>query len=482
MRAISTRVIKELQKRLGKRWALHTPEDLLVYEYDGTIDRGYPQAIVFPNSSEDVAAVIRIANKYGLPVVPRGAGTGLSGGALAIEGGIVIALTRLKRILELDPVNKLAVVEPGVVNLDLSKAAAPYGLHYVPDPSSQRACTLGGNVAENAGGPHCLAYGVTTNHVLGLEVVLADGSITWLGGKRYDSVGYDLRGAVIGSEGTLCIVTKIVVRLMPIQPAVRTLLAVFDEVDQASAAVSAIIGRGIIPAALEMMDQTTIQAVEPALHVGYPLDAGAVLLVEVDGIEEAVVAQTAKIEETLREQKARQIRVAADAAERDLLWAGRKGALGALGRLAPNYYILDGVVPRTKLPEVLRKTYEIGARYGLRIANVFHAGDGNLHPTILFDERVPGATKRVLEAGGEVMRLCVDVGGALTGEHGIGLEKREYMRWVFSEADLDAMRRLKAAFGAGERFNPSKVFPTDQEQAVVAQRRVVEQIGPDAYV
>jgi glycolate oxidase len=474
--------VSELQRLLGKRWVLHTPEDLLVYEYDGTIDRGAPQAIVFPNSTEDVAGIMQIATRHGLPVVPRGAGTGLSGGALAIEGGIVMAMTRMKRILEIDEANRIAVVEPGVVNLELSKATEPLGLQYVPDPSSQRACTLGGNVAENSGGPHCLAYGVTTNHVLGMEIVLADGSVMWLGGRSYEAPGYDLRGAVIGSEGTLCVVTKIIVRLMPLQPAVRTLLGVFSRVDDATAAVSAVIGRGIVPSALEMIDEVTIRAVEPALHVGYPEDAGAVLLIEVDGAEESVVAQTAKIEETLHTVGARQVRVAADQAERDLLWSGRKGALGALGRLAPNYYILDGVVPRTKLPEVIRRTYEIGAQYGFMVANVFHAGDGNLHPTILFDERVEGATSRVLDAGGEIMRLCIDVGGTLTGEHGIGLEKREYMTWIFTEADIDAMRRLKRAFGADERFNPGKIFPMAHGHIDVFQRKAAEILGPDAYI
>jgi glycolate oxidase len=470
-------IVRELQRLLGERWVLHTPEDRLVYEYDATIEKGLPHIIVFPSSTEDVAAILRIAAAYDLPVVARGAGTGVSGGSVPARGGLVLAMTRMKRVLEIDVENRLAVVEPGVVNLDLSRATLPFGLQFVPDPSSQRVCTLGGNVAENAGGPHCLAYGATTNHVLGVEVVLADGSIHWLGGRTFEDTGYDLRGAVIGSEGTLCIVTKIAVRLLPVYPAVRTFLGVFDRVDQATGAVSEIIARGIVPSALEMMDRTTIEAVEPALHCGYPMDAEAVLLVEVDGPEEVVSAQVAKIERALREKGARDIRVAAGAAEREALWAGRKGALTALGRLAPSYYIVDGVVPRTKLPEIVARTYEITARYGVRVANVFHAGDGNLHPIILFDERASGATARVLQASEEMMRLCVEAGGALTGEHGIGLEKREYMRWVFSDEDLDAQRRLQRVFGTGERLNPGKVFPDSDEPFDQYQRRIMGRVG-----
>jgi glycolate oxidase len=478
-------VIRRLEHALDRDAVLSRPEELLAYEYDGTIEKALPQVVVFPTSADQVSEVVRIALAAGLPVVPRGAGTGLSGGAVAALGGVVVALTRMKRILEVDPVNRLAVCDPGVVNLDLSKAVEPLGLYYAPDPSSQRACTLGGNVAENAGGPHCLAYGVTTNHILGLEVVLPDGTITWLGGKTRETPGYDLRGIFVGSEGTLGIVTKIIVRLLRVPESTRTLLAIFDGVDQASESVSAIIGGGIVPSALEMMDREVIRAVEPALHVGYPMDAGAVLLIEVDGLREAVAEQSAAVRDLCLAQGAREVREAEDAADRARLWAGRKGSISALGRLAPNYYVLDGVVPRTKLPDVLRNVYTICERYGFPVANVFHAGDGNLHPNILFDERTPGTTARVLEAGAEIMRLCVDAGGSITGEHGVGAEKRSFMEWIFSPADIDAMAKVKAAFGSNELYNPCKIFPTGKGCGEVSQsqvQRVMAQVGPDAYV
>jgi glycolate oxidase len=484
-RALDRDVIRRLEAAVGRDGVLSRPEELLAFEYDGTIEKALPQAVVFPTSAEQVAAVVRIALAAGLPVVPRGAGTGLSGGAVAALGGVVVALTRMKRIIEIDAANRLAVVEPGVVNLELSQATAPHGLYYAPDPSSQRACTLGGNVAENAGGPHCLAYGMTTNHVLGLEVVLPDGTIAWLGGRARETPGYDLRGAFVGSEGTLGIVTKIVVRLLRKPEATRTLLAIFDEVDQASEAVSAIIGRGILPTALEMMDREIIRAVEPALHVGYPMDAGAVLLIEVDGLREAVAEQAVAVREVCLDVGAREVREAEEAAERERLWAGRKGAISAIGRIAPNYYVLDGVVPRTKLPLVLRQVYDACERYGFPVANVFHAGDGNLHPNILFDERRDGETARVLEIGAAIMRLCVAAGGSITGEHGVGMEKRSFMEWIFSDDDMAAMAKLKSAFGSSELYNPCKLFPTGKGCGEVTQaqiERVMSQVGPDAYI
>jgi glycolate oxidase len=482
---VANAVVRGLEHALGKDAVLWRAEEQLAYEYDGTIEKALPQVVVLPTSAAQVAQAVRIALEAGLPVVPRGAGTGLSGGSVAALGGVVVALTRMKRIIEVDPMNGLAVCEPGVVNLDLSKAVEPYGLYYAPDPSSQRACTLGGNVAENAGGPHCLAYGVTTNHVLGLEVVLPDSTITWLGGKTRETPGYDLRGIFVGSEGTLGIVTKVVVRLLRIPEATRTLLGIFDEVDQASASVSAIIGRGIVPSALEMMDHEIIRAVEPALHVGYPMDAGAVLLIEVDGLTEAVAEQAAAVRDVCIAEGAREVRVAVDAADRAQLWAGRKGSISALGRLAPNYYVLDGVVPRTKLPQVLSSVYAICERHGFPVANVFHAGDGNLHPNVLFDERKPGETARVLEVGAEIMRLCVDAGGSITGEHGVGAEKRSFMEWIFSADDIDAMGKVKAAFGSNDLYNPCKIFPTGKGCGEVSQaqvQRVMAAVGPDAYV
>lgn len=452
-------LIRRLKAIVGEQYVIHAPEDLLVYEYDGTIDRALPSIVVLPATAEQVSAVLRLGRAAGLPITPRGAGTGLSGGAIPVGQGMVIVLTRMTGILEIDPVNRIAVLEPGVINLDISKAAAEHGLYYVPDPSSQKACSIGGNVAENSGGPHCLAYGVTTNHVLALEVALPDGQLVWLGDPTGEAPGYDLRGVFIGSEGTLGIATKIVVRLVPSPEAVRTLLAIFDEMDDASATVSAVVAGGIVPAAVEMMDRLGAQAVENALHAGYPVDAGAVLLLELDGLRETVAEQLPALVAICNRHHAREVRVAEAAADRERLWAGRKGALGAFGSIAPNYYILDGVVPRTRLPEVLRQVGEIGERYGFPVANIFHAGDGNLHPCILFDDNVPGAAPRVLEAGAEIMRLCVDAGGALSGEHGIGIEKQDFMAWVFSEDDLAMMRKLRPAFLADESFNPGKVFP-----------------------
>lgn len=468
---------------VGNENVLWRPEDLLVYEFDGTIERSAPHAVVFPGNTEETAAVVRLCNQLGVAITPRGAGTGLSGGAVPAQRGVVVATARMRRILEIDPRNRLAVVEPGLPNLQLSEAAAAHGLFYAPDPSSQRACTIGGNVAENAGGPHCLALGVTQNHVLGLEVVTAAGEITWLGARVRDAFGFDLRGAFVGSEGTLGIATKIVVRLVPLPASVVTLLGIFDTVEQASLTVSSIIAAGMVPAALEMMDRLTIQAAEAGLNCGYPPDAGAVLLVELDGLAEQVESQAARAKAECLENGAREVRVARDAKERELLWKGRKGAIGALGRIAPNYYILDGVVPRSKLVEVMRRVTEIAASHALPCANVFHAGDGNLHPLILFDEREPGVTERVLAAGGEIMRACVDAGGSLSGEHGIGFEKRSYIPWLYSDADIGHMEQLRAVFGNTGKFNPCKLLPTGTGCGEMAgQEAALRAAGPDAYV
>jgi len=483
--AVTDALIRELQTAVGKRYVLSTPDELLLYEYDATIDRARPQIVVLPETAEQVATAVRAARRFDVPVIPRGAGTGISGGALAATGGVVVALTRMRRIIEVDSENRVAIVEPGVVNLDLSTAVAKHGLYYAPDPSSQRACTIGGNVAENAGGPHTLALGSTTNHVLGIELVLADGSLTWVGGCTRDLPGYDLTGAFVGSEGTLGIATKIAVRLMRMPESTRTLLAIFNRIDDASNAVSAIIAAGIVPSALEMMDKMIIHAVEQALHCGYPLDAEAVLLIEVDGLEESTAEQSDDIDRICRGSGAREVRLAVDQADRELLWAGRKSSLSALGRYLPNFYVLDGVVPRTRLVEVLRASNAVAEKYGLAVANVFHAGDGNLHPNLLFDERIPGTTAKVLQAGAEIMRLCVDAGGSITGEHGVGLEKRDFMAWLFDDADMAAMSHLKVAFGAGERFNPCKAFPTHRgcgEVSVANAQRTVARLGEDVYV
>ena len=458
---INQGVINRLIEIVGERYVLYLPEDLLVYEYDGSQAMGYPEVVVVPSSTEEISQVVKIARRENIPIVPRGAGTSISGGAIAASGGILMAMTRLKRVLEVDPDNMIAVVESGLVNIDLTRAVSRYGLFYAPDPSSQKACTMGGNVAENAGGPHCLSYGVTTNHVLGLEVVLSDGEVMWVGGKVKDTPGYDLTGVIVGSEGTFVIVTKIIVRLMRQPRAVKTFVAIYDDIVDASDTVSAIIGQGIVPAALEMMDNIVIRAVEPVVHAGYPLDADAVLLVEVEGMAESVEEEARAIEVICKENKATDVRVATDPQAREKLWAGRKNAFGALGSIAPNYYIVDGVVPRSKLPEVMKKVAEICRRYEVSVANVLHAGDGNLHPIILFNERDEGMKEKVLEAGGEIMRVCIDAGGALTGEHGIGIEKQMYMPWSFTEEDMDAMRRLRGAFSSAGFFNPGKIFPDE---------------------
>ncbi|GIX47573.1 MAG: FAD-binding protein [Candidatus Tectimicrobiota bacterium] len=434
------------------------PEELLVYECDGnTLDKAQPDVVVFPTTSEQVAAIVRLANQYQVPFVARGAGTGLSGGALALHGGIIIEMCRMNKIWEVDYVNQRAVVGPGLVNLHLSLAVADAGYFYAPDPSSQGSCTIGGNVAENSGGPHTLKYGVTTNHVLGLEVVLPNGDLVHFGGATLDTPGYDLTGLFVGSEGTFGIATKVTVQLLRKPEAVKTILAAFATVADASNAVSGIIGAGLIPGALEMMDHLTIQAVEAFTGAGLPLDAGAVLLIELDGIAEGMEEDAARVVAICQQHGCRQVRVAKDEAERALLWKGRKQAFGAMGRLSPNYYTHDGVIPRTRLPEALERIQAIGKKYGLRIANVFHAGDGNLHPLVLYDERNPEEVTRVMQAGEEILRTCVELGGALTGEHGIGMEKRDCMPWLFTEDDLEIMHRVRQVFNPHQLCNPGKV-------------------------
>ncbi len=464
---------RELETIVGAGGVLSDPEELLVYESDGlTLFRALADFVVFPTSAEQVAAVVRLANRESIPFVARGAGTGLSGGCLPAEGGLVISMMRMNRVLEVDYDNQIAVVEPGLVNLHLSWAVGPRGFYYAPDPSSQQACTIGGNIANNSGGPHTLKYGVTVNHVLGLEVVLPEGEIVWLGGKTRDTLGYDLAGVFVGSEGTFGIATKIVVRILKKPQAVKTVLAVFDRIEQASAAVSAIIAAGLVPAAVEMIDQLTIQAVEDAFGCGYPRDAAAALLIELDGLAVGMSAQADRIVVACREAGAREVRAAADEAERQLLWKGRKSAFGAYGRVSPAYMVMDGVIPRTKLPYVLSRVNEIVAAHGLRVGNVFHAGDGNLHPNILYDPRTPGEEARVVAAGAEIMKVCAEVGGSISGEHGIGLEKADFMPFIFSPADLALMQRLKDAFNPRGLCNPGKVFPT---------RKSCVETGPVAY-
>ena len=452
-------LLKSLQGVVGEKNVVYHSDDLLVFEYDGSVDRGLPEAVVFPSSTDEVSRVVRLARSAGVPVVGRGTGTGLSGGAISPPGGIQIAFPRMNHILEVDTGNRMAVVEPGVINLHLDTRVRKDGLRYAPDPSSQKACSLGGNIAENSGGPHCLAYGTTTNHVLGMEVVLEDGTIINLGSLARETVGYDLRGVFTGSEGTFGIATKIAVRLLPVPEAVRTFLGIFPDVETACTAVSAVIEHGIVPAALEMIDALTIQAVQKVTDAGYPDDAGAVLLIELEGLQDEVDEIGEEVEAALWETGASQVRTAEAAAEREQLWVGRKGALGALGSIAPNYFLVDGVVPRTQLAPVLGRVADVSRKYNIPIANVFHAGDGNLHPCLLFDERQPGALDRIVEAGTEVLQICVDAGGTLTGEHGVGLEKKEQMPLVFSEDDMAAMVLVRDAFAPDNSMNPGKIFP-----------------------
>jgi glycolate oxidase len=433
--------------------------ELGLYGRDASVLAGEAAVACFPTSTEEVAAAIRIARRHGRPFVARGSGTGLAGGAVPVGDPVVIVTTKMDRVLSVDPDDRIAWVEPGVVNLDLTRALTPFGLHFAPDPSSQQACTIGGNVANNSGGPHCLAYGVTSAHVLALEVVLPDGSVTTLGGLDPEPAGLDLRGAFVGSEGTLGIATRIAVRLTPDPPAVATLLLDFGAVDAAAETVSGIIAAGILPAALEMMDRRITQAAEEFVHAGYPTDAAAVLLVEIDGLPAGVADAVTRIGDIGRAHGARAVRVAADDAERALLWKGRKSAFGAVARVAPNYYLHDTVVPRTRLVEVLTEVYAIAARHDLDVMNVFHAGDGNLHPLLLFDARQPGVMDRVHAAGDEIVRVSLAAGGVLSGEHGIGLEKRDLMPLLFGPDDLDAQARLREAFDPDGVANPTKVLP-----------------------
>jgi glycolate oxidase subunit GlcD len=459
---VKKEVINRLRQILGAPGVTEDETDLLVYECDAlTLFKNRPDAVVFPQTTEQVAQIVRVANEYRIPFVPRGAGTGLSGGAVAMEGGIIIELQRMNRILSIDPDNRIAVVQPGVVNIHISQAVSPYGLYYAPDPSSQMACSIGGNVAENSGGPHCLKYGMTTSHILAIEAVMPNAEIIRLGNTAGEVVGMDLLGSVVGSEGTFVIVTEITVRLLQKPRAVKTLLASFHSIEACSQSVSDVIAAGIVPSALEFVDAKTIEAVEASVYkAGYPLDAAAALLIEVDGFEEGMAETSASIVEICRSNSAYDVRVAKDDEERTRLWLGRKGAFGAMGRISPDMVTMDAVIPRTRLPEVLAEISRISERYGLPVANVFHAGDGNIHPLILFDSRVPDQVERIFGMSDDIMKLCVGVGGSLSGEHGIGYEKKEYMDMVFTDTDLDVMMQVKRVFNPDGLLNPSKIFPS----------------------
>ena len=452
-------LIGRLEEIVGPEHVLSSDMDRTLYGYDASLDRGKADVAVLPGSTEEVSQVVTLAFQEKIPIIGRGSGTNLSGGTIPVKGGIVVHFSRMNRVLEVDIPNRTVTVEPGVITLDLQNQMLEQGFVYAPDPASQKVSTLGGNFGENSGGPHCLKYGVTTNHVLGAEMVLYDGTVVWVGGGSQDNPGYDLTGLLVGSEGTLGLMTKVILKLLKAPETVKTMLAVYDAIEDASNTVSAIIAEGIVPATLEMMDHVVMKAVEESIQAGYPLDAAAVLIIELDGMSDGMERQAEKIIEICNRHHVRDVRTAKDAEERARLWAGRKGAFGAITRLKPSYMVCDGTVPRTKLPEVLNRVMEIGEKYGLLIGNVFHAGDGNLHPLILFDERDEADLEKVRKASSEILKICAEVGGTISGEHGIGIEKLEEMPFVFSEGDLDAMRNVKLALDPDNLCNPGKVVP-----------------------
>jgi glycolate oxidase len=455
------RLIAELEAICGPEHTITHEHQLRTYESDGLLQYAVmPRVAVLPGSADEVQRVVKACHDAGVPSVARGAGSGLSGGALPVEDGVLIVLSRLRSIVEVDLENQRLVVEPGVTNLEVGAAVGP-SHYYPPDPSSQVVCSIGGNVAENSGGAHCFKYGFTTNYVTGLEVVLPDGEVVHLGGgKTVDHPGYDLLGAFVGSEGTLGIATKITLRVIPAPPAWRTLVAFYEHMEDAGRTVSEIVSAGLIPGAMEIMDKLSIEASEAATGAGFPTDVGAALIVEVDGPESEVAAVFDEVNAICERNGANDIRVAADQAERALIWKARKAAFAAMGRLAPNYYVQDSVIPRTKLPEVLNRIDELAAEYDLRVANVFHAGDGNLHPLVLYDAANPGEAGRAEECAGQIVKACVDLGGSITGEHGVGVDKKRYMPSMFDEPDLAAFQMLRCAFDPAQLANPGKLMPT----------------------
>ena len=452
-------ILEELRAIVGERWIVSSPEELRPYECDGLTNfRVVPSAVLLPDSTEQVQAIVRVCHRERIPFVARGSGTGLSGGALPVAGGIVIGLARMKRIFEVDMPNARVIVEPGVINLDVTARVSGAGYFYAPDPSSQSVCSIGGNVAENSGGAHCLKYGFTTTHVLGLEVVLPDGTLAHFGGKTLDAPGYDLAGVFVGSEGTLGIATRITLRIVKRPERIQTLLAAFHTTNEAGAAVSGIIAAGMLPAAIEMMDTLAIQAAEAAVHANYPA-CGGLLLVELDGPAAEVESLMANVDAICREHGAWEIRVAQTETERALVWKGRKAAFAAMGRVSPNYIVQDGVIPRTALPQILSEIEQLSAETSLRVANVFHAGDGNLHPLVLYDRRIPGQEKAAEKLSERILELCIEKGGSITGEHGVGEEKKHMMSKMYAEPDLETMQRVRCAFDPLNLSNPTKVFP-----------------------
>ncbi len=456
---MDARILQQFASIVGRGGLISEPEELSTYECDGLTNfRVVPDAVLLPTTTEQVQAIARLCHREKIPFVARGSGTGLSGGALPVENGVVVSLARMNRILEVDYANQRAVVQPGVINSTVTAEVSPRGYFYAPDPSSQQVCSIGGNVAENSGGAHCLKYGFTTTHVLGLEVVLADGTIVHLGGRALDIPGYDLSGVFVGSEGTLGIVTRVILRIVKRPEIIQTLLAAFNTTNEAGAAVSEIIKAGMLPAAIEMMDNLSIQAAEAAVKAGYP-DCGGLLLVELDGPAAEVETLMEEVGEICTRCGSWEIRVAQSQAEREVVWRGRKAAFAAVGRLAPNYIVQDGVIPRTSLPYVMSEIERMSSEVGLKVANVFHAGDGNLHPLVLYDARVPGQEKQAEELSGEILRLCIKVGGSITGEHGVGAEKRMFMAEMFAEPDLETMQLVRCAFDPDKLSNPGKIFP-----------------------
>lgn len=455
--------LEALRNIVGDDGLLADPGELVVYECDAyTLEKMQPHAVVLPKSTEEVAAVVKLCAAHNQPIIPRGAGTSLSGAVLPVTGGVMIGLSRMNRILKIDYRNRRALVEAGCVNAHVTNAVKNRGLFYAPDPSSQPACTIGGNVATNSGGPHTLKYGVTTNHVLGYEMVLPDGFVVWIGARLdggEEVQGYDVRGAALGAEGMFGVVTRVLLRLVRAPQSFKTMLGVFESVEDASQTVSDIIAAGIVPGALEMMDQLITQAVEAAYQFGFPLDAGAVLIIELDGPKPGLNRQAERVLEICRANRAREVRLAKTAEDRALLWKCRKRAFGAIGRLSPNFLTQDGVVPRSQLPEIMRFIRETSAKYGLRIPNVFHAGDGNIHPLVLYDERDPQQVANAVKAGDEILARCIELGGSVTGEHGIGVEKIDFMARQFGERDLEAMKKLRLVFDPLQRCNPHKMFP-----------------------
>lgn len=456
---LDKKIIKRLNKIFGNENVLVEQKDLVLYQFDASLDRGMPDAVVFPRSVEQIVALVKLAREHNIPMIPRGSGTNLSGGTIACWGGIIIQFSHLNRILEIDLENRCAVVEAGVYNLDLQTALAPHKFYFAPDPASQRVSTIGGNVAENAGGPHCLKYGVTVNHIMGLEVVTANGEVMSLGGKTEQNPGYDLMSLLIGSEGTLGVVTKAIVKILPLPEATKTMLAIFSSMDQAASAVSEIIAQGIIPATLEMMDKPIIQTVESAHHLGYPVDAEAVLLVELDGPVAGMESQAEQIKNISKKNGAYKIESAETSDQRDALWQGRRLSFGSLTMLQPSVMIADGTVPRSKVPAVLNEVMQICNKYELKVGNVFHAGDGNLHPFILFDDRNSTETNKVKKACDEILAVCIRQGGTISGEHGIGLEKKRSMKTLFTQREISAMKDIKNVFDPQGILNPNKIFP-----------------------